>query len=128
MISRTILLQMQSNKATFNLEEPLFWHTATLERCNLVNTNGSSSSYFIVHIEQMPREFRRYSDQVAQPKVHVGTFVVGNEPFNPQENHVIANSDPDLALQQLAVRIYNMDGTDATITTTFDLKLCLDSP
>jgi hypothetical protein len=113
---------MSSNAEQFDLPESIHWTEATLERCNLVYTNGSDAGVnFIVHIDQMPQNL--LVCQSASTYNRVGSFFVGSEPFNPQESQTVHNSNPGRALDRLDVKVYDLSGSDAAITNTFYLRL-----
>jgi hypothetical protein len=46
-----------------------------------------------------------------------GSFFVGAEPFNAQEKQTINNNNTSLALQRLDVRVYDLTGSPALIST-----------
>jgi hypothetical protein len=51
-----------------------------------------------------------------------GFIFVGAEPFNagqPQEMQTVNNNNPSLALQRLDVRVYDLTGSPASISTAF---------
>ena len=56
--SKSILILMGSNAEKFDLQQSIHWSSATLERCNLVYTNGHNNNQqnYIVHVDQMPEE------------------------------------------------------------------------
>ena len=121
--SKSILILMGGNAEKFDLQQSIHWSSATLERCNLVYTNGHNNDQqnYIVHVVQMPEELLTCSAGAAQDRV--GSFFVGAEPFNPHEHQTLANTCPSKALEQLDIKVYNADGTLATITNPFHLKL-----
>jgi hypothetical protein len=48
---------------------------------------------------------------------------VGAEPFNAQEMQTINNNNTSLALQRLDVRVYDLTGSPASISTAFYVVL-----
>ena len=119
--SKTVMISMISNAETFTPATPIEWKHCTLERCNLVFTNGAAGASFIVHLDEMPRDLLVCKSAVTTEPV--GTFVVGAEPFNPQENHTVRNTNKRKKLKTLGVSIYDENGAAATITNPFQMRL-----
>jgi hypothetical protein len=72
----------------------------------------------------MPDEILSCVNGNILPKV--GTFVVGDEPFNHTENHTVYNNQPDKPLDELTTRVYDMSGNAATISNQFNIRMRLD--
>jgi len=92
------------------------WDSATLERCNLVWTNGADpGANYVIHIDQMQQDL--VVCKVGAGSHRTGSFFVGAEPFNAQEMQTINNNN--FALQRLDVRVYDLTGSPASISTAF---------
>ena len=119
--SKQLLIQMTSNAQTFDLQEAIYWDTATLERTDVVDNNNVAINTAVVHIDQMPTELMVCSNGVT--KNRTGSFFVGSGPFNPQETLTVRNTNPSKPINHLDVRIYDTAGTLANITNAFVIKL-----
>jgi hypothetical protein len=109
---------MSSNNEVFNFANAIHWDSATLERCNLVYTNGADlGANYVIHIDQMQQDLVVCQSGAGSDRT--GSFLVGSEPFNSQEAQTIKNSNPGLALQRLDVHVYDLTGSPATISTAF---------
>eukprot|EP00035_Acanthoeca_spectabilis_P018605 m.396679 g.396679 ORF g.396679 m.396679 type:complete len:147 (-) comp16772_c1_seq52:2338-2778(-) len=51
----------------------------------------------------------------------------GSEPFNPQETQTVANRNPSLPLDNLSLKVYKNTGVLATVSSTFTLRLRIDT-
>ena len=124
-MSKHVIISMSSNSEDFDLQEGQEWKSCTLERCNLVYTNSTEQTY-VIHIEQMPDEL--LSCISGSTYNQVGTFVVGDEPFNHTENHTVWNHRPSKPLDALTVKIYDMSGNAASITNPFHIRMRINKP
>lgn len=125
-MSKLIHVTMSSNAETFNFAEAVHWKRATLERCNFVAENGGSAAEtYVLHIDQIPQEML-FCDGGACTQ-RIGTFLVGSEPFNPQETQTVANRNPSLPLENLSLKVYKNTGALATVSSTFTLRLRIDN-
>jgi hypothetical protein len=109
---------MSSNNEVFNFASGIYWDSATLERCNLVYTNGADlGANYVIHVDQMQQDL--VVCQSGASTNRTGSFFVGAEPFNGQETQTIKNRNLGLALQRLDVNVYDLTGSPATISTAF---------
>ena len=100
------------------MDSAIHWDSATLERCNLVWTNGADpGANYVIHIDQMQQDL--VVCKAGAGSHRTVSFFVGAEPFNPQEMQTINNNNPSLALQRLDVRVYDLTGSPASISTAF---------
>lgn len=118
---KQILIEMTGNSQAFDLQEAIFWTTATLERTNVVDNNNVAVNTAVIHIDQMPSELLVCSNSGTTNRI--GSFFVGNSPFNPQENLTVSNTNPSKPINHLDVKVYNPDGTLATIANAFIIKV-----
>jgi hypothetical protein len=117
-----IQVNMSSNSEVFHLPDSVHWERATLERCNLVYTNGADmGAQYVIHIDQMDQPLLVCASGATANRI--GSFLVGAEPFNVHESLTIRNTNPSRALQQLNVKIYTLAGALATITGPFCFAL-----
>ena len=119
-MSKHVLISMSSNAENFDFQEGQEWKSCTLERCNLVYTNNAQPSY-VVHIEQMPDELLLFVS--GNTYNQVGTWCVGDEPFNHTEHHTVYNYYPGKPLDGINVRIYDISGNAATVSNPFHMRL-----
>jgi hypothetical protein len=105
------------------LDSAIHWDSATLERCNLVYTNGADpGANYVIHIDQMQQDLVPLDLVVCKAGAgshRTCSFFLGAEPFNAQEMQTINNNNPSLALQRLDVRVYDLTGSPALISTAF---------
>ena len=113
---------MSSNSEGFSLPSAIHWESVTLERCNLVFTNGADlGANYVIHIEQMQQDLVACESGAATNRA--GSFFVGAEPFNAQEAQTIKNRNPELALQRLDVNVRKLNGSPASISGAFNFVL-----
>lgn len=124
-MSKKIIVSMSTNSEVFSIPGREAWKSCTLERSNIVFTNSALETY-VIHIEEMPCEVLSCISGTTYDQV--GTFVVGDEPFNPTEKHTIYNHRPDKPLDELTVKIYDMSGNLATISNPFLIRMRIDKP
>ena len=119
---KSITVTMSSNSEGFVLPNPIHWESVTLESCNLIFTNGANTGEkLIIHIPQMQQEIVACQSGICTNLA--STFIVGSEPFNPQDTLTIKNSSPNLPLQHLDIKVYKLNGSPATIGYTFVMVL-----
>ena len=123
--SKRILIAMSTNAETFDFHGGQEWESCTLERCNIVSTNNSQQGY-IIHIEEMPDELLTCASGDTWNRV--GTFCVGEEPFNPTEHHTIRNFRPSKPLDGLTIKVHDASGNLANISNPFHIRLRIDKP
>jgi hypothetical protein len=83
-----------------------------------VYTNGADpGANYVIHIDQMQQDL--VVCKAGAGSHRTGSFFVGAELFNAQEMQTINNNNPSLALQRLDVRVYDLTGSPALISTAF---------
>ena len=119
---KTISVTMSSNSEGFDLPNAIHWESVTLGSSNLIYTNGANAGEkLMIHIPQIQQEIVACQSGVATNLA--ATFIVGSEPFNPQDTLTIKNSSPNLPLQHLDIKVYKLNGSPATIGYTFVMVL-----
>jgi len=79
-------------------------------------TNGADpGANYVIHIDQMQQDL--VVCKVGAGSHRTGSFFVGAEPFNAQEMQTINKNN--FALQRLDVRVYDLTGSPASISTAF---------